>query len=355
MKPTILLLLALMLALPGMAMGTEAQAPAFAYYEFDQEAGSLLTLQDDRAQKAGGLFILDQAYLSLAYHPEDAYDAPLADGDALTCLNADLSVRWELSDERLIGAQYVDLVELPDALLLGEQRKLAGAEGKWAPSLMLLDKYTGEIRWQLEEGLGGAITDFQTDENGAIYVTSHNGLIAYPENPEEAVGGCLSQITEDGRILWTQDYLESHQVLQLTDVCPMGDDGLVLYGMRSYEDKIVLYTDRQGLVRGWFTFQPRTGEDEYLYTSLRLVTADDGAVYLAGQEMKANPLQLNGAPAFEMRSLDLMRLSAEAFQGGETAGTEPDVPATEPIGEEAAEEPEPQEAPEQPEEPEEAA
>lgn len=320
MKSTTLRMLVLFsvvaLLLPCVAIGVEMEdsleviAPGFSYYTLGTEAGGVVRLQSDRVQVAGGLFILENGYLSVGYEPQDEYTiAIFPAGAALTCLNSDLSVRWALDDQRLAGAWYTDLIELEDALLLGSERsspeRAASGQGP-APSLMLLEKDTGEIRWQVEGNSNAAwISDFMADVDGNILTASNGSL--------QGNAGGASALTlldaGDGTVIWSVEYSKEYGMSTIRDICAL-KDGLLLYG-----DHTVLYTDRQGTVRGWFAFQAWQSVGDY--TSLWLVPVSEGVVYLGGWEMEEAQDPTADVP-YNNRTLLMMRITEETFLNQES-------------------------------------
>lgn len=234
------------------AEAREVASPGFNYYSLGTEDAAQVVLRYGGVRVGGGLFLLEDGYLSLAYEQDDDTIAPLEAGARLTYLNSDLSVRWVLEDERLEGALYTELRELDGTLLLGNERKLPGEAQEWVSSLMLVDRATGHIRWQLENVLGERLNDCWGDEAGLVYAVTSD---IQPE--EETSGGHLFVLDEEGGLVWEVSYLAHYGVEGLWGVCPLGGDSLLLYGTRA-QGEIVLYTDRQGNVLGWFASSPGT-------------------------------------------------------------------------------------------------
>lgn len=320
MKKTTLRMLVLLsivaLLVPCAAIGAEMEdslevtAPDFSYYTLGTEAGGLVRLRFDRVQVAGGLFILENGYLSVGYEREDAYTISIFPvGAVLTCLNSDLSVRWVLDDQRLAGAWYTDLIELEDALLLGSDRsspERAALGQAQVPSLMLLEKDTGEIRWQMEGSSSEVwISDFMADADGKILTASNGSL----QDNVGGVGTLTLLDAGDGSEIWSAEYSKKYGMSTIRDICVL-KDGLLLYG-----DHTVLYTDRHGAVRGWFTFQAwQSGGD---FASLWLVPASEGVVYLGGWELEA-ALDPTAESPYSNRTLLMMRITEGTFQNEES-------------------------------------
>lgn len=307
------LLLAIML-LPGMAMGAqekpgapEAITPGFSYHTLGTEADGLVRLQYNQVQVAGGLFILEDGYLSVAYEQEEDVLSPHPAGKPLTCLNSDLSVRWALTDQRLTGAWYTDLLELPGALVLGWERSRP-PEGT-VPSIVLIEKGTGVIRWQYEgppteNGSMVWIGQCRADADGNILVGSNGDL-----RGNKSGSGTLSLLdAADGSVLWAVEYGTEYGMISISDICPLGG-GWLLYGRRE-EDQIILYADARGVAQGYFTFRPWA--EGYDSTWLRLMPVSQDAVYLGGWEMEGavGPVE----KPYHNRTLYLMRITEETFR-----------------------------------------
>lgn len=322
MKQIIGWLLWVVLLLPGAAMGTQEKpgapeviAPGFAYHTIGTEAGGLVRLKDNRTQAAGGLFLLEDGYLSIAYEQEEDVIAPYPAGKPLTCLNSDLSVRWALTDERLTGAWYTDLLELPDALVLGPERSTP--QTGQAVSFLLIEKDTGAIRWQFE-GPGaenGSMVwagQCRADAEGNILVGSNGDL-----RGGKGGAGTLSLLdAADGSLLWTAEYLTEYGMTIVSDICPLGG-GWLVYGARE-KDRIVLYVDSRGVAQGYFTF-PQPWNEGYDSTWLSLMPVSEDAVYLGGWEAEGAVGAVE--VPYHNRTLYLMRITEETF-GNEKAGFE---------------------------------
>lgn len=169
------------------------------------------------------------------------------------------------------------------------------------PSLMLLEKDTGEIRWQVEGNSSAVwISDFMADADGNILTASNGSL-------HGSVGGkgTLTLLDAgDGTVIWSVEYGKEYGLSTIRDICAL-KDGLLLYG-----DHTVLYTDRHGTVRGWFTFQAwQSGGD---FTSLWLVPVSEGTVYLGGWELEAEQDPTADVP-YTNRTLLMMRIAEETF------------------------------------------
>lgn len=324
MKRILGVLLLCVLLLPGMALAAEEKpkalevyAPGFDYYSFGTEAAQLVRFQTDGVQTVGELFILEDGYLSGAYELDVDVYAPFPAGKSLTCLNSDLSVRWTLADERLTGAWYMDLLELDDALVMGSER--SEPEHGQAPSVMLVEKETGEIRWQMEGDRSVHwedrelvwISDIAADVDGNILVGSNGDL--HGKDNVNGIGTLSLLDAKDGSVKWSVSYLEDYGVQSIRDICLMGG-GLLLYGSRA-EDKMLLYTDRQGTVRSWFAIRPM--EDGSSYTSLWLCPVSEDTVYLCGWEVEQDPNPRADLP-YHARTLYMMRLDAATFQNEKT-------------------------------------
>ena len=320
-KITILALLAaLALCLSGTALGTETAAqlpqvpaPEIAAFPLGAEIGQMVRLpRPGRVQAMNGLFTLEGGYVSAGFESHDEYTiGPFPVGGTLTCLNRDLSVRWELTDSRLDGAWYTDLVELESALLFGSERSAPeGDTVSQRPSMLLLDKATGEILWQMEE-LGQAeeigrfvwITDFAVAEGGDIFIASRSSL---PEG-----GDAMSSLTrlsgKDGAVLWSIDCSQAYGMHQILSVCTF-DGGLLLYG-----DDRVVYTDMQGAGQGFFTVDLWPWQsDEDGYTLLGFRRISDSIVYLGGWETEWLIGEITDVP-YRWVTLLMMRITPDTF------------------------------------------
>lgn len=300
--------------LPGMAVGAqnesgapEVAAPAFVSYNFETEVGGLLSLKFNITQEAGGLFVLEDGYLSVGYEQEDDVISPFPAGKPLTCLNGDLSVRWVLEDERLAGAWYTDLLELPDALLLGSERSPADVGQIY--SLMMVEKDTGAVRWQIEgkKRMGDGllyIGPCRADENGNILVGSNGDLRGNQDG-----AGTLSLLNAaDGSVLWTKEYQTEYGMIMISDICPLGDGWLISgrLGERG-EDAVILYAGPQWVTQGYFIL--RSEAESYHYVPRRLIPASEDVVYLGGWEWELNA----EAGKEENPTLYMMRITQDAF------------------------------------------
>lgn len=313
MKRIIGWLLLMIVLVPSGAMGAQEKleapeviVPGFSYHTIGTEAGALVSLRYNQTKVAGELFVLEDGYLSIGYEREDDVISPYPAGKPLTCLNSDLSVRWVLEDERLTNAWYTDLVELPDALLLGWERSPVQLGAVF--SLLMIEKDTGAIRWQSEGSKAEDeelvwIGQCRADANGHILVGSNGDL-----RGSKGGSATLSLLdAADGSIQWSTEYRTAYGATYILDICPLGE-GWLLYAMRD-EDPIILYVDSQGVAQGYFTFQPWTvGYDT---TFLRLMPASEDAVYLAGweQEGRVGYVEI----PYRNRTLYMMRITEETF------------------------------------------
>ena len=325
MKKTSMLALTLALSLLfcGNAFGTEAAplrqvpTPEMSAFPLGAEIGQMVrTPRPGRVQAMNGLFVLEDGFVSGGFDPHDEYTiGPFATGGTMTCLNSDLSVRWTLTDSRLDGAWYTDLVELEDALLFGSERSAPeGDAASQRPSMLLLDKATGEILWQMEElgqieELGRAvwITDFAVTDSGDIFIVCRSSSA----QDGKAMSSSLTRIDgKDGAVLWTIDCPEAYGIDEIWSVCTF-DDGLLLYG----SDRVV-YTDAQGVGRAFFPVDFSPWESPDGYTLLGFRAASDGVVYLGGWEAEALIGEITDVP-YRWVTLFMMRITPEAFAGAE--------------------------------------
>ncbi len=306
-------LLFMALLLPGMALGVqetpgapEVITPGFSYYTLGTEAGRFVRLQENRAEVAGGLFLLEDGYLSTAYERDGDVISPHPAGKPLVCLNSDLSTRWTLEDERLTGAWYMDLIELPDALVLGWERSLPDV-GQ-VSSILVVEKDTGVIRWQAEgQPMAGNelvwIGECRADASGNLLVGSNGDL-----RGTKAGSGTLSLLdSKDGSLLWSKEYQTDYGMISISDLCPLGD-GWIISGMRE-KDRILLYADSQGEAQAYFTLRP--WDEGYDSTYLRLMPVSKEVVYLGGWELEGK-VGLVEDPNYN-RTLYMMRMTEETF------------------------------------------
>lgn len=224
----------------------------------------------------------------------DRYSGRMEDPTAwlnrdMTLLDLDLNVVWQINLSPLgprpgnYNAQEVagGILLLGDEALAERESPQVQYEYRWCTSVVLLDKQTGEILWQLtdahREGRSGANSAVETPDGALLFTGAY--LESGQTLGEDEDLATLTKLTMDGEPLWTKRY-EDLDVGSLMNIVPFAE-GYAMIGTRlnALDSFIVLYVDEDGEVLGTLALDP---DDKQMPGWVMLTEGLSGTVYLSG-------------------------------------------------------------------------